>query len=134
MAVQLSVDVRNGRLDSIETVIGASPLLAFRTGAPPVNCAAANSGSLLENMPLPADYFAAAVSGAKAKTGTWTGSADAGGVVGHFRMMNNGDTVCHMQGTVTGSGGGGDMEVDNVNIANGQTITVNTFTMTDGNA
>ena len=134
MAVQLSVDVRNARLDAIETEIGASPLLEFRSGAQPANCAAADTGTELEQMALPADAFAAASAGQKAKTGTWTGTADAAGTAGHFRMKNNGDTACHMQGSVTGTGGGGDMEVDNVVIAIGQTITVNTFTMTDGNA
>lgn len=134
MAVQLSVATRNARLDAVETVLGASPLLDIRSGAQPANCAAADSGTELEQMALPSDAFAAAASGQKSKTGTWTGTADAAGTAGHFRLKDNGDTNCHMQGSVTGSGGGGDMEVDNVVIASGQTITVNTFTMTDGNA
>jgi hypothetical protein len=39
-----------------------------------------------------------------------------------------------MQGTVTGTGGGGDMEVSSVSFTAGQSFTVDTFTLTDGNA
>jgi hypothetical protein len=39
-----------------------------------------------------------------------------------------------MQGTVTATGGGGDMTLDNVSIASSQAVTVNTFTLTDANS
>ena len=134
MAVQLSVAVRNARLDSIETTVGVSPFLDLRTGAQPSDCAQADTGTELEHMALPSDWLAAASAGAKAKTGTWSGTIDADGTVGHFRIKETTDTTCHMQGSVTATGGGGDMELDNVVVATGQSITVDTFTVTDGNA
>ncbi len=39
-----------------------------------------------------------------------------------------------MQGTVTITGGGGDMQLDNINIAQNQLVMVNTFVVTGGNA
>lgn len=88
MTVQFSVAVRNGRLDSIETTIGASAILKIRTGAQPANCAAADSGTVLATCNLPADWMAAAASGQKAKSGTWEDtSADATGTAGHFRLL-----------------------------------------------
>jgi len=33
MAIQFSTDVRNARLDAIETEIGTAPILRIRTGA-----------------------------------------------------------------------------------------------------
>jgi hypothetical protein len=39
-----------------------------------------------------------------------------------------------MQGTVTATGGGGDMTVDNVSFAAAQAFTVTSFTLTAGNA
>lgn len=39
-----------------------------------------------------------------------------------------------MQGTVTATGGGGDMTVDNTSFASGQQFTVTGFTITAGNA
>ncbi|HKY51710.1 MAG TPA: hypothetical protein VJP45_10680, partial [Candidatus Limnocylindria bacterium] len=69
--MQLSVAVRNARLDAIETAIGTSPILRIRTGAPPAACATADSGTVLAEMTLPSDWMAAAASGAKALVGSW---------------------------------------------------------------
>lgn len=134
MAVQHSVAVRNARLDAIETAVGASPKLQFRTGAKPANCAAASSGTLLAEVTCPADWMASASAGAKALSGAWTVAASGTGDAGHYRLMDSAGTTCHEQGTITMSGGGGDMTVDNVSIAAGQTVTVTTKTLTEGNA
>lgn len=135
MALQLSVAVRNARLDSIETTIGTSAVLKIRSGAVPANCAAADSGTVLATLSLPADYMAAASSGAKALAGSWTdASADATGTAAHFRLYATDGTTCGAQGTVTATGGGGDMTVDNVSFAAAQAFTITAFTLTDGNA
>ena len=134
MAIQLSVTARNDRLDSIESTVGTTPFLDIRTGAQPADCAQADAGTELEHMALPSDWMNAASGGTKTKLGTWSGTADAAGTAGHFRIKDTTDTTCHMQGSVSGSGGGGDMELNNAVIANGQTITIDTFTLTDGNA
>lgn len=134
MAIQLSTAVRNARLDSIETTIGTTPLLDIRTGAQPADCSQADSGTELEHMSLPSDWLAAAASGAKAKSGTWQGTADAAGTAAHFRIKESTDTTCHIQGSITGTGGGGDMELDNAVIAVSQQITITAFNLTDGNA
>jgi hypothetical protein len=135
MAIQLSVDVRNDRLDSIEATIGTAPVLRVRTGAPPANCAAARTGTVLATLTLPSDWMGNAAAGAKALAGTWEDtSADDTGTAAHFEIMESTVTTCHLQGTVTGTGGGGDMEVDNTSFATGQSFTITTFTLTDGNA
>ncbi len=132
MGIQLSVTVRNARLDAIETAIGASPTLEIRTGAAPASCAAADSGSVLATITLPADWMAAASGGSKGIAGTWQdSSADATGTAAHFRIKAG--ATCHLQGTVTITGGGGDMQVDNTSFASGQQFTVTAFTLTDGN-
>jgi polyisoprenoid-binding protein YceI len=69
------------------------------------------------------------------KSGTWEDtSADATGTAGHFRVKDNGGTTCHIQGTVTLTGGGGDMTLDNTTIVVGQSITVTSFSITAGGA
>lgn len=134
-ALQLSGSVRDARLDAIETTIGTSPILRIRTGAAPANCATADSGTVLAEMTLPSDWMAAASGGSKSKSGTWQdASANAAGTAAHFRIYESTGTTCHLQGTVTITSGGGDMELDNDSIAVGQTVTVTTFTLTDGNA
>lgn len=132
MAIQLSVAARNARLDTFESTAGASAKLQIRSGAQPANCAAAASGTLLCEIALPADWMANAASGSKAKAGTWSGTGAAAGTAGHFRIVDNAGTTCHMQGSVGTSGT--DMTLDNTSIASGQTVTVNTFTVSDGNA
>lgn len=135
MALQLSVAARNARLDAIETVIGASAVMRLRTGAQPADCATADSGTLIAELALPADWMANAAAGAKAKSGTWEDpAANAAGTVAHFRIYDNAGTTCHLQGSVTITGGGGDLELDNNVVALGQKITITGFTLTDANA
>lgn len=135
MALQYSVTVRNARLDTTETTIGTTPILRIRTGSPPANCAATRSGTVLASATLPSDWMAAASGGTKALSGSWTdSSADNTGTAGHFEIMDSGGTVCHMQGTVTATGGGGDMTVDSTSFTAGQSFTVTSFALTAGNA
>ena len=135
MAVQLSVAVRNARLDAIETTVGVSAVLKIRTGAQPATCATADSGTVLATCTLPSDWMGAASSGTKAKSGTWEdASADNTGTAAHWRLYASDGTTCHAQGSVTATGGGGDMTVDNTSFAAGQAFTVTTFTLTDANS
>lgn len=135
MTIQLSAAVRNARLDAIETAIGTTPQLKIRTGAPPANVAASATGTVLATVVLPSDWMAAASAGVKAKSGTWEDtSADASGTAGHFEITATDGTTRHVQGTVTATGGGGDMEVVNTSFAAAQSFTVTAFTLTDGNA
>jgi hypothetical protein len=133
--MQLSVASRNAMLDSLETTVGASPIFKIRTGAAPANCAAADAGTVLATLNLPSDHMANASGGTKAKSGTWEDlSADANGVAAHYRKYRSDGVTCEEQGTVTATGGGGDMTVDNVNFAAGQAFTVTSYSQTAGNA
>lgn len=133
MAFQFSVAARNAALDAIETAAGTAPTLTLRSGAAPADAAAADSGTVLATMTLPSDWLAAAASGSKAIAGTWQDtSADAAGTVGHFRIKQG--ATCHIQGSVTATGGGGDMTLDNNVLAVGQQVTVTSFTISAGGA
>lgn len=131
MALQYSVAVNNARLDAVETTTGATAKLRIYTGAAPANCAAAATGTLLVDMTLPADWMAAASSGSKAKSGTWSGTGVAAGTAGYFRIVDNAGTTAHIQGTC--GIGTGDLQLDNTSIAISQTVTVNTFTLNAAN-
>jgi hypothetical protein len=135
VAVQLSVSVRNSRLDALETAIGTAAILKIKSGAQPASCATADSGDVLASLTLPSDWLSAAASGAKSKLGTWSdASADATGTAAHFRLYASDGTTCHMQGTVTATGGGGDLTIDDVSVVASRTVTVTSWTLTDGNA
>lgn len=131
MPIQLSTSVRNARLDQIESTIGVSPTLCIFSGAAPANCGAANTGTVLATLTLPSDWMAAASGGSKALSGTWQdASADATGTAGHFRIFGGG--TCHLQGNVNTSSA--DMVVSTTSFQAGVVVTVNSFTLTDGNA
>lgn len=135
MAIQLSAAVRNARLDAIESTIDVSAVLKIRSGAAPADVATADSGTVLATLTLPSDWMAAASAGTKAKSGTWQdASADATGTAAHFRIYASDGTTAHLQGTVTATGGGGDLTLDNVSIASGQSVTITSFTLTEANA
>lgn len=133
MAFQFSTTARNAALDAIETAIGTAPTLELRSGAAPANCAAADAGTVLASLALPSDWLAAASGGAKGLAGTWTDSAaDAAGTVGHFRIKQG--STCHIQGSVTITGSGGDMTLDNPVLAVGQQVTITSFVLSAGGA
>lgn len=135
MALQYSTAVRNARLDVVESTIGTSAVLKIRTGSVPATCATADSGTVLATCTLPSDWMAAASGGTKSLSGTWQDtSADATGTAAHFRIYDSTGTTCGIQGTVTATGGGGDMTVDNVSFAAAQAFTVTSFTITAGNS
>lgn len=133
MTIQLSVRARNARLESVEASMGAGPTLRLRSGAPPANTAAARSGTIIATLVLPADFMADAANGAKALAGVWQDlAADNAGTIGHFEIEGTG-AVIDMQGTVTATGGGGDLEVNNTVVNQGQQIDITAFTWNDPN-
>ena len=133
--MQYSTPVNNARLDAVETTIGTAPTLTLYSGTTPANCAAADTGTALVSMTLPSDWMAAASSGAKAKNGTWEDtSADNTGTALHWRIYASDGTTCGLQGTITVTGGGGDLTVDSTSFTAGQQFTVTSFTITAGNA
>lgn len=135
MALQFSVAIQDARNDQTEIVVGTAPIMRIRSGPPPANCAAADTGTVLSTLTLPVDWMNNSSGGVKTKAGVWEdATADASGTPGHFRIYDSGDTTCHHQGTVSGPGGGGDMELDAATITAGQKFTVATYTITDGNA
>ena len=131
MTIQLGTTLRNARLDQVETTIGTSAVLQLRSGAQPADCATADSGTLLASITLPVDWANNAAAGAKTKLGTWSGTGAAAGTIGHFRLKDSGLAATHMQGSC--GIGSGDLSFDNTAITIGQAVTVNTFTMNEGN-
>lgn len=133
MALQLSTVVRDARLDAIESTIGTTPILKIFSGSEPANCAAADPTGALLSITLPSDWMSAAAAGVKGLLGTWQANATATGNAASYRIYDSGGATCHLQGSVTATGGGGDLTVDNVSMASGQTITVTSYSWTEAN-
>ena len=135
MALQYSAAVRNDELDALETAIGTGAIMKIRSGSAPATVATADSGTVLATISLGSDWMSAASGGSKSKSGTWQdASADATGTAAHFRIYASDGTTAHIQGTVTVTGGGGDLTLDSVSITAAQVVTISSFTITAGNA
>lgn len=125
--VDFSTTIRNAWLDAIEDSLPDNDIIfEVRTGSAPANCAASDTGSVLVTFTLPLDWLANASGGTKDKLGTWQGQANAEGTLGHFRIKQLG--ICHVQGSISTPGMGGDMIVSGQSILSGQNFIVSAAT------
>jgi hypothetical protein len=135
--MEKSTAVRNAQLDAIEGTVGVSPVLKLRSGAKPASCSNADTGTVVATLTLPADWMSNASGGAKGLLGTWqdlsADNSNAGGSM-HWRLYASDGTTCHLQGTVTVTGGGGEIELQNLNITAGQAINITSFNITASGA
>jgi hypothetical protein len=134
MAIQFSIAVRNARLEAIETAIGGTAHLVLYSGAPPVNCATAASGTKLAEWTLATDWSPVASGGVKSLNLPASIVGLAAGNLGYFRLTASDGTTTGEQGTITATGGGGDMTVDNISVTVGQTINLTGWTWTEAGA
>ncbi|WP_398493378.1 hypothetical protein [Variovorax sp.] len=134
MPIQFGTALRNARSASIESTVGTAPKVQIRSGAQPANCAAADSGTLLVEFTLPSDW-STQTGGVLTFSGVpLSATAGAAGTAAHYRAKDSAGTTTHMQGSVTATGGGGDLTVDNAVIASGQSVQITGWTITEGNA
>lgn len=132
MTLALSTDTRNKAADAIADDVDAGAsngYIEIRTGAAP-GPNAADSGTLLATLPMSDPAFGAAAAGVvTANSITDDSSADATGTAAHFRLKDSdGNVVC--EGSVTATGGGGDIELNSVSIVSGGTVSITSFTLT----
>lgn len=133
MAIQFSTTLRNNRSASIETTVGTAGKVRIYTGAQPATPATAASGTLLVEFTLASDW-SSQTGGVLTFSGVPLSQAAVGtGTAGHYRIVDSAGTTCHMQGSVTATGGGGDLTVDNTSIASAQTVQITGWTITEGN-
>lgn len=131
MSLQFGTTLRNALLDQIETTIGVSAVVKVFSGSAPANCGTADSGTKLVEFDLASDWAGNASAGSKSFSSTpISATAAATGTAGYFRIYDSTATTCHMQGTVTATGGGGDITIDNTSITSGQTVQITSWSIT----
>jgi hypothetical protein len=124
----IAIVMLNALVDEIDT--GGAGTIEIRTGGAPATCETADSGTLLGTLTFGGTAFGAASDGTDKATVTANSitdesSAPNGGTAAHFRVKNGSGTVV-LQGTVTGTGGGGDMELSNTTVVASDTISIGT--------
>ena len=137
MALNLkySASLKNAQQDAITTKLGASALLLIYSGTQATNPdTAIGAQVLLATLTCNATFAAAASGGVltlnSIANGTGTAGAGAGTAATWFRLTTSGG-VAHIDGTVGISGA--DLNLNNTSIATGQTVSVTSFTNTNGN-
>jgi hypothetical protein len=133
MAIKYSEAIKNAQLNQVEGIIGTDAILEIRTGSAPATVADARTGDVLIAITLPTNWMDAASGSSVAKAGTWSGTATGDGDAGYYTIYASDGTTAGMQGAITATGDGGDLTLDNISIATGQTVTIATFTIAAGN-
>jgi hypothetical protein len=127
MTERLNDNARNRSADSVGDDFNSATLKIY-TGSQPAAGGAA-SGTLLVTINLPADAMSAASSGIAAKLGTWSGTAGNTGTAGWFRIESSSGTRWY-DGSISATGGGGEIELTSVSITTSQVVAITSFTVT----
>lgn len=126
MAISHSTSARNAMADSVDDTVNAGTTDA---GGDFVIIESAGPTDLV-SMILQDPAFGAAASGVITLAGTpLSNTADATGTADKFELRDR-DNGLVVDGTVTATGGGGDVEIDNTSIASGQTVELTSLTWT----
>lgn len=134
MAVRLAVATRNAMADAVTTRAdsgaGAATIKIY-TGPQPATGDTAPSGTLLVTFTCSDPSFSAAASGVITLdiTPAISATGAAAGTAGWFRLESS-TPANVVDGSVTATGGGGDLTVDNTSIAVGQTVNLTSGTIT----
>lgn len=134
--LKYSATLRNAQQDAITSTVGGSALLRIYSGSQPATPETAIGAQvLLATLTCNATFAPGAAGGVltlnSITNGTGTAGAGGGTTATWFRLLTSG-AVAHIDGTVGTSGS--DLNLNNTSIATGQTVSVTSFTITNGQA
>jgi hypothetical protein len=132
--LKYSASLKNAQQDAVTTKLGASAVLNIYSGTQPTNPdTALGAQVLLASLTCNATFAPAASGGVltlnSISNGTGTAGASTGTTATWFRLTTSG-AVAHIDGSVGTSGA--DLNLNNTSIATGQTVSVTSFTLTNG--
>lgn len=137
MAVQISAAARQAEVDANCALHNAGKV-EYYTGTPPATIELAATGVKTAIFTLPNPAFASATDDGSTATAAANPIATTNAIAGdgvtpvtYYRSYSSGGvdpTDCLKQGTITGSGGGGDMEITNPAITNGEPLSIGSWT------
>ncbi len=139
MAISISLLARNASGNAIVTLIdngSANPngFMEIRTGSKPATPQDSATGTLLATLSFSNPAFGSFSGGAAtANAISPDTSVDATGLASWFRIYNR-DSQAVLDGTITATGGGGDLEFDNVNFIESGTVQITSMTIAMPNA
>jgi hypothetical protein len=124
--------LRNAQLDAITAAVGANGKVRIYSGTRPAT--GGTETTLLAELACSATFAPAASAGVLTVNAlTQDSSANATGTATWFRALTSAD-VPKLDGSVTATGGGGDLQLNSTSITAGGIVAVSSFTVTAGNA
>jgi hypothetical protein len=127
MALTISAAAAQAEATALATDIGAASTIEIRSGAKPATPETAASGTLLATVAISGSFTASG--GAITAADPASVSVVASGTAGYFRLKTSGG-VAKIDGTVTASGGGGDMQLSTVALVSGGSVDIGVPTFT----
>lgn len=134
--ITLATATRNAGCDAMVDRVDAGSgagTVQIRSGSRPASANSAATGTLLATVVLADPAFGSAASGVATLTDPAAVTAVADGTATWFRVLDSNAATC-WDGSVTATGGGGDMTLATTSISTGLTvdITSGSFTMPSG--
>ena len=128
MALTLAVATATQPMGAaLATAIGAAATIEIRSGAKPATPETAASGPLLATVTNSGSFTSTA--GVLTAADPASESPAASGAAGYFRVKQSGGTAV-LDGTVTATGGGGDMQLGSTTITTGVPVDLGVPTFT----
>lgn len=106
MALKITAAVAQSLATALATAIGSGGSIEIRTGSAPATPETAATGTLLATVAISGSFSASGGAITSADPASVTVAAT--GTAGYFRLKTSGGTAI-IDGTVTATGGGGDM-------------------------
>jgi len=134
VVIRLPTASRNAAVSAVANLVDAdvgAGTIQIRTGAQPATGNDAASGTLLATVTLADPAWSGPVAGVMTldTTPVLSTTGVAAGTAGWFRMLDNsGDSI--LDGSVTGTAGGGDLELNTTTISIGLTVEITAGTLT----
>lgn len=135
MALKLATGLRNNRLDEITAFAGTSAILTIYSGTQPSG--GGTPTTLLAQLTCNASQFAPAASGGVLTLSSVASETNApnSGTATWFRITKSDGTTWVMDGSVSTTNAGGDLQLDDTAVvATGTVALSGPNTLTDGNA
>ena len=132
MSLSFSNTARNAMVDALTALLnaGAGPgTIAIRSGTRPTLPSDTATGTLLQTTTCADPAFGASASGVGALTDPASVNAVASGTASWFRAFDS-NGVAYFDGSVTATGGGGDLTLTTTTIVSGQPVDITGGTIT----
>ena len=127
MALTVTAAVAQSLASALATAIGSGATIQIRSGSKPATPETAASGTLLVTVSISGSF--AASGGSITAADPASASPAASGTAGYFRLLTSGGTAI-LDGTVTATGGGGDMTLGSTTITTGVPVDLGVPTFT----